>query len=115
MEIWDILDINGNKTGKTKIRGHKLNKSEYHLVIHVWIKNSKGQYLVQKRATDLKVMPDIWAVTGGSAVSGEDSLTSAVREVEEELELRILDCFIIFIQNTQSWYGRKILRPDIKS
>lgn len=105
MEIWDILDEHGNKTGKTKIRGNKLNHSEYHLVIHVWIKNSNGQYLVQKRAKDLKVMPDIWAITGGSAVSGEDSLTSAVREVQEELGIFIDSNEFKFINRVTRGHG----------
>ena len=30
-------------------------------------------------------MPDTWAVTGGSALAGEDSLTAAARELSEEL------------------------------
>ena len=33
-------------------------------------------------------MPDTWAVTGGSAVAGEDSVTAAIRELFEELGIR---------------------------
>lgn len=89
MELWDILDKDGNKTGRTKVRGEILRRDEFHLVSHIWIKNSKNEYLIQKRSPTVKAMPNIWAITGGSAVSGEEALESAVREVEEELGLII--------------------------
>lgn len=84
-EIWDIFDKDGNLTGKTIERGKKLNEGEYHLVVHIWIRNDKGQYLIQKRAENLKLFPGQWATTGGSAISGEDSKTAALRELREEL------------------------------
>ena len=85
MELWNILDSSGNKTGKTKVRGEELQEGEYHLVVHIWILNDKGQFLIQKRADHLKLMPGLWAATGGSIVAGEDGRTAAIREVKEEL------------------------------
>ena len=35
--------------------------------------------------TERKLMPGEWAATGGSAVSGEDSLAAALRELNEEI------------------------------
>jgi len=43
MEIWDILDKNGNMTGKTITRGDNLRDGEYHLIVHIWIINGKGE------------------------------------------------------------------------
>ena len=37
MEIWDILDENGNKIGKTMQRGESLPEGFYHLGVDVWI------------------------------------------------------------------------------
>lgn len=86
MELWDILDSERNKTGRTIVRGEKLKEGEYHLVVHIWILNDKNEYLVQKRAEHLKLLPGLWAATGGSAVAGEyDSKTAAIREAKEEL------------------------------
>lgn len=34
-ELWDILDENGNKTGRLRERGTPMRKGEYHLVIQV--------------------------------------------------------------------------------
>ncbi len=88
MELWDIYDKNRNKTGRQAVRGEGLAPGDYHLVVHIWIKNTKGQYLISKRAAT-KANPLIWETTGGSAVLGDDSLTAALREVEEELGLQL--------------------------
>ncbi len=89
MEIWDILDEDGNITGRTIIRGEKLKKDEYQLVVHIWIINSNGDILIQKRPKHLDFAPGLWATTGGSAIQGEDSITAACRETKEELGIKI--------------------------
>ncbi len=89
MEIWDILDINGRKIGKTTQKGQRLKEGQYHLVVHIWIFNSKGETLIQKRADHLNNLPGLWAVTGGSVIQGEDSLTAIKRETKEELGIHI--------------------------
>lgn len=83
-ELWDIYDVNRIKTGRTVERGKPLSTGEYHIVINVWIRNKCGQWLISKR-TPNKVLPNMWAPTGGAAIAGEDSLTAALREVREEL------------------------------
>ena len=89
IEIWDVLDENGNPTGKTALRGQGILKSgECHLVVHIWIVSSSGQFLIQRRADDKKLMPGEWAATGGAAVSGEDSFAAASRELFEELGIK---------------------------
>lgn len=89
MEIWDILDEDGNETGETVVKGTPLKQGQYHLVVHVWIINSKREILIQKRAKHLEYAPDIWAITGGAAIQGEDSFMTAKREVKEELGIEI--------------------------
>ena len=56
MEVWDLYDENKNLTGKTMVRGEKVPDNYYHLVVHVWIKNSKGEYLISQRAEN-KTLP----------------------------------------------------------
>ena len=85
MEQWDLLDDKGILTGKTMTRGEKMKSGQYHLVVHIWVLDSSGRLLIQKRAAHLELMPNIWAVTGGSAIAGEDSRTAAGRELHEEL------------------------------
>ena len=84
MENWDILDSDRKHTGRTVQRGKPMKQDEYHLVVHVWIKNKKNQFLIQKRAPN-KTFPNLWSITGGSAVSGDDSLTTALKETFEEI------------------------------
>lgn len=88
-EIWDIYDKYRNFTGRTHIRGVELEQGDFHLVVHVWIKNSKNQYLITKR-TPNKTFPNMWAATGGSAIKGESSQEAAIREVKEETGLQLL-------------------------
>jgi len=85
-EIWDVLDENGNKTGRYHERGRKMSTGDYHLVVHVWKHNSKGEWLIDKRAPKRGTSIDgKWETTGGSAVASDDSLSAALRETKEEL------------------------------
>lgn len=84
MELWDVLDGQGKPTGRTVPRG-KLAHGDYHLAVHIWIQNDKNQLLVQQRADTVELMPGKWAVTGGSALAGEEALQAARRELAEEL------------------------------
>ena len=86
VEKWDVLDEYGHRTGRTVLRGQgKLKPGEYHLVVHIWIVSSRGEFLVQRRSDSKKLMPGEWAATGGAAISGESSYTAANRELYEEL------------------------------
>ncbi|MES2765057.1 MAG: NUDIX domain-containing protein [Bacteroidota bacterium] len=100
MEIWEILDKNRRKTGKLVERGKPMTQDEYHLVVHVWIVNSKGEFLIQKRAPN-KTYPNMWDITGGSAILGDDSLQAALREVKEEIGIELSahqgECFKSYI------------------
>lgn len=85
-ELWDLYSADGEKLGKKTVRGrNSLKMGEYHLVVHIWIISSKGDYLIQRRADSKRLMPGEWAATGGAAVSGEDSFEAAKRELFEEL------------------------------
>lgn len=85
MEIWDLYDENRRLTGETMIRGMEVPKGRYHLVVDALFLNSRGETLLQRRAKDKDILPDIWSVTGGSALRGEDSAAAIRRETEEEM------------------------------
>lgn len=84
-EIWDLYDADGRKTGKTMVRGEEVPAGMYHLGVHIWPINSRGEFLVQRRSMAVQWKPGLWAVTGGSAVAGEDALSAVRRELFEEL------------------------------
>ena len=85
MELWDILDSSGNKTGQTIERGKIMAQGQHHLVVDVWIINSNNEFLISKRSSNKKLSPNMWEPTCGCATIGDDSLTAALREVKEEV------------------------------
>ena len=87
MELWDLYTENRERTGRTHIRGEEIPAGFYHLVVHVWIKNSKGEYLISQRSATRPTFPLMWECVGGSVLAGEDSLSGALREVKEEVGL----------------------------
>jgi 8-oxo-dGTP pyrophosphatase MutT (NUDIX family) len=89
MEIWDVLDSAGNPTGRTMTRGEPAKPGDYHLVVHVWIENDRGQFLITKRSPEKKAYPGFWTEPAGCVVSGEDSLAAALRETKEETGLAL--------------------------
>ena len=85
-EIWDVLDENRRPTGRTHRRGDPMTPGDYHLCVHICVRRPSGEYLITKRAPN-KGFPLMWEITGGSAAAGEDSMTAALREVQEETGL----------------------------
>jgi isopentenyldiphosphate isomerase len=86
MELWDLLDRNRMKTGKTITRGEEMRKEDYHLVVHVWIMNDEGEFLIQQRQPWKIGWPNSWdCAAAGSAVVGDTSKQAVIREVKEEL------------------------------
>ena len=90
IELWELVDINKNKTGKIHERGKEssIPQGMYHLVAEVWTKNKKGEILLTQRHPD-KNYGLMWECTGGSVVAGEESVDAAVRELVEETGLLV--------------------------
>lgn len=87
MEKWDLYTKDREKTGKEHIRGEKIPEGFYHLVVHIWIRNCKGEYLISQRSADRPTFPLMWECVGGSVLMGESSIDGALREVKEEVGL----------------------------
>ena len=83
-EYCDIYDADRNFTGRTRRRGGLYAPGDFFLVVHVWIMNSRGEYLITRRAPEKKDYPLLWEAPGGSVLAGEDSLSAALRETMEE-------------------------------
>ena len=89
MELWDLYNEHRELTGRDHIRGEEVPQGFYHLVVHIWIRNSKGEYLISQRSADRPAYPLMWECVGGSVTKGEDSLTGALRETKEEVGLTL--------------------------
>lgn len=86
MELWDLYDGEGKKTGHYHVRGKPIPQGYYHLVAFVWTFTPQGKLLLTKRSKE-KPGAYLWEVTGGSMLAQEDSLSGAIRELYEETGL----------------------------
>ena len=91
-ELRDLYDKYSNKTDKTYYKGDKIPEGYYPMVVMVVIRNSTGEFLMQKRA---KSKGGDWGVTGGHPKSGETPIEGIITEVKEELGVDISDNEII--------------------
>lgn len=86
MELWDLLDKDRNPLGVTHPRGRQypMPPHTYHTVVSVFTVDTQNRLLLTLRAPTKGMYPNYWEFTGGSGIAGEDSLTSAHRELSEE-------------------------------
>lgn len=90
MEYIDILDEKGNLTGETKTREEVHKKGYWHRGVQVFIINSNNEILIQKRAANKKKHPNLWDFScAGHLSAGDTSLLGAIREMEEELGIKV--------------------------
>jgi 8-oxo-dGTP pyrophosphatase MutT (NUDIX family) len=103
-ELWDVLDRNGGKTGRVVARDRiwRGGTDTFHLVVHVYMVNTKNEWLIQKRSMSKHLWPGRWDITGGAVLSGEDSLSAALREVREEIGIS-LDPSLMYIEKRLQW------------
>lgn len=86
-EILDVYNNHFELIGKTIERGQKgLKKNEYIMLAIVFVKNNEGKYLIQKTSKD---KANTFSTTGGHVLHKETPEEAIVREVEEELSLKI--------------------------
>lgn len=107
MELWDLLDRDGVPLGRTLVRGEPVPTGTYHRTVDIFTVNSRGELLITLRAPDKDAYPNLWEITGGSVVAGEDSLTAAMRELQEETGLIAKATELVFL-NTHC--GRTTIR-----
>ena len=83
-ELRDLYDINSERTGKTYYKGDSIPEGYYPMVVMAVIRNSKGEFLMQKR---VESKGGDWGVTGGHPKAGETPIEGIITEVKEELGL----------------------------
>ena len=84
MEKRDLYDQERNLTGETIFKGEAIPKNKYIVVVLVFIQNSDGKFLIQKRSERKNGK---YATTGGHPKSGENSIEGIITEVKEEIGL----------------------------
>lgn len=91
MEYFDILNRDGSKSGKIAPKDEALLEGQYDLGVHAYIDNSKGEFLIQKRAKTKQFLPGGWDIHMGHVMAGETSKEAIIREIDEELGIKIDD------------------------
>ena len=90
MSEWiDIVDENGNPTGKIVERNEAHRNGIWHRTAHLWLlreKDGQIQVLLQKRSADKDSHPGCYDISSaGHIPAGVEYEPSAIRELKEEL------------------------------
>lgn len=90
MEKHELVDINGNKTGKilTHVEARDINNVPngcYISVVGVVIINENDEILLQKRSRFKRANPSKWGICGGKVDLSETPLEAGIRETLEEI------------------------------
>ena len=102
MELRDIYDAEGRRTGKTITSAQRPGPGERILVVGCWIVNRRGEIFLTKRSPQKRYMPNLWENTGGHAMTGEDGAAAIAREIFEETGVRVEREELILIHRAKS-------------
>lgn len=106
-ELIDICDKSNNLTNVQKMKSEAHRNGLWHRAAHVWIYNSKGEILLQLRAKERSLYPNMWDTSAAGHVgAGEDPVTSALREIKEEIGLKVKqeDLYFLKIRKVKAIY-----------
>ncbi len=89
-ELIDVLDENGNKTGKILTRKQIHEQGLWHRIVVVAVIDKNGNILMQQRSKNRIKNPLKWDVSAaGHVSSGQTSIEAAVRETMEEIGIDV--------------------------
>lgn len=88
-EIFDVVDEHDQVIGR-KTRGEVHAEQLLHRAVHVFVFNKRGDLLLQQRSMFKDAHPGVWdSSVSGHLDAGEDYEAAAVRELEEEMGIRV--------------------------
>ena len=97
MELWDLYDSEGRRTGKVVERGQRIPEGYCHLCVEIWIMNRNREVLLTQRNPDKWNYPLYWEATGGAVRAGENSREGALREAQEESGIHMKERNLFYI------------------
>ena len=87
-ELIDVLDENGVFTGEVLPRSEVHKRGLWHRSIIVAIINEKNEILLQQRSENKEKNAGMWDISvAGHISAGQDSLSAAAREINEEVSV----------------------------
>lgn len=89
-ELIDVLDENGVKTGEVLTRKEVHKRGLWHRAIAVAIINEQNEILIQQRSLKKEKNAGMWDISvAGHISSGQDTLSAASREINEEVSVNL--------------------------
>lgn len=123
MELFDIVDENGEPTGVIKPRNIVHGNGDLHRTSHVWVvrENNKSglDVLLQKRSENKDSFPGCFDISSaGHIPAGEGYVDSALRELEEEIGIEatseeLEECCIRRISNENIFHGKLFIDNQV--
>jgi isopentenyl-diphosphate Delta-isomerase len=87
-EEFDIVDENNKPLGFTKKRSEVHKDGDWHRVVHIYVVNDKGEFLVHLRSPHKDLHPNKWDTRfGGHVKAGKTLDETVVDELREEIGL----------------------------
>ena len=88
-EIFDVVNERDEVIGQ-KTRGEVHAEKLLHRAVHVFVFNTRGDLLLQQRSLFKDAHPGVWdSSVSGHLDAGEDYPSAAVRELDEEMGIRV--------------------------
>lgn len=102
-ELIEILDETGANTGIIKYKSEIKEKGLFHRGISVCVLNTNNEILMHQRSNLKKVYPNLWSCfVRGHVKAHESSVDSCIREIEEELGIKVTANNINFLYTSKS-------------
>ena len=121
MEYIDLYDEDMRPLGKRVPRSQLRKQGDFFFIVHIWIQNSEGAYLIQTRSKEDDFSPYLWATTMGIVSHGETTSEAAIKEVREELGLSLKEGELRLVSRykTRSSYANHftdvfLVKKDVK-
>lgn len=112
-EYIDIVDHNGNPTGKVALKSAAHKNGWYHNTIHLWLYTKSGDVLLQQRSHKKHIYPLLWDVSvAGHIDAGESFVEALLREAKEEIGigLKPKDLYKIGVHLHKSEYANGAIK-----
>ena len=122
LELFEVLDEKGNKTGQVKERGCVHRDGDWHATAHTWIARrhrDRWQVLLQLRSSKKDVYPGCFDISSAGHVdAGDGYQETALRELWEELGIAagLEDLEFLTLrwgQTDQEFSGKRVVDREI--
>ena len=104
MELIDVYNVHGQKTGRIVDKDTPLNQDEYRMAVGIWVSDDNGNLLVTRRSMEKRFAPGKWENSAGHVQAGETPEDGIIRELREETGVEVsLEQIVYLGKAAVSW------------